>query len=104
MTAGYELGRSAATAGASLLDLVQVHHRILGEVLAGTPSPDTTQEVLEGAWDCLSEVLSTFDVAHRTFTTRPRSPRRRMTGGTAQDPGLARRSRASMTVSAMSMS
>ena len=50
-----------------MLDLVQVHHRILGEVLAGTPSPDTTQEVLEGAWDCLSEVLSTFDVAHRVL-------------------------------------
>jgi hypothetical protein len=67
MTAGYELGRSAATGGASLLDLVQVHHRILGEVLAGTPSPDTTQEVLEAACEYLSEVLSTFDMAHRVL-------------------------------------
>lgn len=99
MTAAYELGRSAATGGASFIDLVQVHHRILGEVLAGTPSPDTTQEVLEAACEYLSEVLSTFDMAPGRG-----APRRRMTGGTAQDPGLARRSRASMTVSAMSMS
>ena len=43
MTAGYELGRRAANGGASLLDLIQVHHRILGEV------------------------LSTFDMAHRVL-------------------------------------
>ena len=67
MTAGYELGRRAATGGASLLDLVQVHHRVLGEVLAGSPSPDTTQEVLEAGGDFLSEVLSTFDMAHRVL-------------------------------------
>ena len=77
-----------------------MHHRILGEVLAGTPSPDTTPEVLEaGRLRVLSEVLSTFDMAPGR-----RAPRRRMTGGAAQDPRLARRSRASMTVSAMSMS
>jgi hypothetical protein len=87
-----------------LLDLVQVHHRILGEVLAGIPSPDTTQEVLEAACECLSVVLSTFDMAQRPSRPGRGAPRRRMTGGTAQDPGLARRSRASMTVSAMSMS
>ena len=77
------IAASLRCGGAGLLDLVQVHRRILGEVLAGTASPDTTQEVLEAACGV---------------------PRRRMTGGTAQDPGLARRSRASMTVSAMSMS
>ena len=66
MTAGYELGRRAATGGASLLDLVQVHHRILGEVLTGVPSPDTA-EVVEAACEYLSEVLSTFDMAHRVL-------------------------------------
>ena len=50
-----------------MLDLVQVHHRTLGEVLAGTPSPDSTQEVLEAACENLSEVLSTFDMAHRVL-------------------------------------
>lgn len=33
----------------------------------GTPSPDTTQEVLEAACEYLSEVLSTFDMAHRVL-------------------------------------
>ena len=66
MTAGYELGRRAATGGASLLELVQVHHRILGEVLIGSPNPDTTQ-VVEAACEYLSEVLSTFDMAHRAL-------------------------------------
>lgn len=87
-----------------MLDLVQVHHGILGEVLAGTPSPDTTQEVLEAACEYLSEVLSTFDIAHRALHDPAAEPPSPDDGGTAQDPGLARRSRASMTVSAMSMS
>ena len=42
MTAGYELGRRAARSGSSLLDLVQAHHRVLGEVLTEEPPPDTT--------------------------------------------------------------
>lgn len=64
---------TAATGSASLLDLVQVHHRILGEVLAGAPSPDTTQEVLEAACEYLSEVLSTFYMAHRVPSRPGRS-------------------------------
>ena len=66
LTAGYELGRRAVATGRSLLDLVQVHHRILAEVLTGAPSPDTTQ-VVEAACEYLSEVLSTFDMAHRVL-------------------------------------
>ena len=57
--------------------VAQVHHRILGEVLAGTPSPDSTQEVLEAACEYLSEVLSTFDMAHRVLhdpAAEPPSP------------------------------
>lgn len=66
LTAGYELGRRAATSGAGLLALVQAHHRVLGEVLAQTPAPDT-HEVTEAACEFLSEVLSTFDMAHRVL-------------------------------------
>ena len=72
MTAGYELGRRAATGGASLLDIVQVHHRILGEVMTEAPRPDT-EEVMTAACDFLSEVLSTFDMAHRALKD-PASP------------------------------
>ena len=66
MTTGYELGRRAATGGASLLDLVRVHHDVLAEVLAQQPTPDTS-EVTQAACAYLSEVLSTFDMAHRVL-------------------------------------
>ena len=66
MTTGYELGRRAAAGGASLLDLVQVHHHVLGEVLAQQPAPDATDAVT-AACEYLSEVLSTFDMAHRVL-------------------------------------
>ena len=66
MAAGYELGRRAATGRASLLDLIQVHHRILGDVLAQAP-PQDVQDVTEAAGAFLSEVLSTFDMAHRAL-------------------------------------
>ena len=64
MTTGYELGRRAARGDAGLLELVQIHHQVLGEVLARQPLPETT-EVLDAACEYLSEVLSTFDMAHR---------------------------------------
>jgi hypothetical protein len=70
MAAGYELGRRVASGGASLLDLVQVHHRILGEVLAERPTPDPTEVVAAGG-EFLSEVLSTFEMAHRVLHSPP---------------------------------
>ena len=65
LTAGYELGRRAATGGASLLlDIVRVHHLVLAQVMTGAPRPDAT-EVIGAGCGFLSEVLSTFDMAHR---------------------------------------
>jgi Phosphoserine phosphatase RsbU, N-terminal domain len=72
LTAGYELGRRAATGGAGLLDLVRVHHKILAEVLARHPPPDTS-DVMAAGCEFLSEVLSTFDMAHRVLHDTPRS-------------------------------
>jgi hypothetical protein len=69
MTTGYELGRRAAAGGASLLDLVRVHHQVLSEVLAQPPAPDPT-DVMSAACEYLSEVLSTFDMAHRVLHDR----------------------------------
>lgn len=66
VTAGYEIGRRAATEGTGLLDLVRVHHLILAEVLGEQPPPDP-RVVTAAAADFLSEVLSTFDMAHRVL-------------------------------------
>ncbi len=79
MTAGYELGRRAASGEANLLDLIRVHHRVVTEVLDQQPAPPTTQ-VLDAACEFLSEVLSTFDMAHRVLheppsRTEPSPPR-----------------------------
>jgi|KBSMisStandDraft_5_1062788.scaffolds.fasta_scaffold3563101_1 hypothetical protein len=77
MHTGYELGRRAATGDGCLLDLVRIHHQVLGEVLAQERSPETA-EVMDAACEYLSEVLSTFDMAHRVLhdppTAQPQSP------------------------------
>ena len=62
-------------AAAGLLDLVQAHHRVLGEVLAESRLRTPTQ-VMEAACEYFSEVLSTFEMAHRAVHERAakRSP------------------------------
>ena len=64
LTLGYELGRRAVVDGVSLLDVTQVHHTVLAEVLVDT-RPEKTPAVAAAASEFLLEVLSTFDMAHR---------------------------------------
>ena len=64
MTLGYQLGRDAVVRGISVLDLSQVHHAVLAEVLADTPTEETAA-VTAAASDFLLEVLATYDMAHR---------------------------------------
>jgi len=71
MASGYELGRRAAAGGVSLLDLVHAHHLVLGEVLAEQPAPDP-RELTAAAGNFLTEVLSTFEMAHRVHADRTR--------------------------------
>ena len=66
LTAGYELGRRAARGGNSLLDLVDVHHRVLREVLEQRPPPDAG-DLTTAASEYFSEVLSTFEMVHRAL-------------------------------------
>ena len=44
--------------------------------MGGVPTAQDLEGELgyQAACEYLSEVLSTFDMAHRSFTTRPRSP------------------------------
>ncbi|MBA3308766.1 MAG: hypothetical protein H0U28_01735 [Nocardioidaceae bacterium] len=63
---GYQLGRSAVTDGLSILDLAQVHHEVLLEVLEDTKGEDLTQ-LATAASEFFLEVLATYDMAQRGF-------------------------------------
>ena len=67
---GYELGRSAVSQGLSILDLVQVHHEVLLEVLEDSRGDDLAP-VATAASEFLLEVLATYDMAQRSFLRQP---------------------------------
>jgi len=64
--AGYRIGRAAVGDGLSLLDLAQVHHQVLFEVVKST-SPADLDSVASAASDFFVEVLATYDMAQRGF-------------------------------------
>jgi Phosphoserine phosphatase RsbU, N-terminal domain len=64
--AGYELGRAAVHNKVSILDLAQVHHDILVEVIRTCP-PAEVVEVATGGSEFFLEVLATYDMAQRSF-------------------------------------
>ena len=78
LTLGYQLGRRAIAHDVSLLDLVDVHHLVLTEILEDTPDEDA-RDVTTAASEFLREVLSTFDMAHRSLPSAPQNA--------AQPPG-----------------
>jgi hypothetical protein len=72
LTLGYQLGRQAIAHDVSLLDLVDVHHLVLAELLEDTPDGDG-RDVTAAAAEFLREVLSTFDMAHRSLPSAPQN-------------------------------
>jgi Phosphoserine phosphatase RsbU, N-terminal domain len=64
LTAGYQLGRRVLAAGRSLLEVVQVHHEVLIEVLRDSPA-DEVPPVARSASAFLLEVLASYDMARR---------------------------------------
>ncbi|MGR6967199.1 phosphatase RsbU N-terminal domain-containing protein [Geodermatophilus sp. URMC 61] len=61
---GYRLGRGALAGGRSLLDVVQVHHEVLTEVLRDSPAEEVPL-IARSASDFLLEVLASYDMARR---------------------------------------
>jgi hypothetical protein len=61
---GYQLGRRALAGGRSLLEVVQVHHEVLTEVLGDSPG-DEVAPIARSASDFLVEVLASYDMARR---------------------------------------
>jgi hypothetical protein len=67
---GYVLGRTAVAEGMSILDLAQLHHDVLIEVLEDTPAGDLNR-VATRASEFFVEVLSTYDMTQRGFMAGP---------------------------------
>lgn len=63
---GYELGRAAVANGLSILELAQIHHEVLLEILRDGPAEDLTS-VATAASEFFLEVLATYDMAQRGF-------------------------------------
>jgi hypothetical protein len=61
---GHELGRAAVQDGLSILELVQVHHDVLAEVLRSSGPEDVTK-IVAAASEFLLEVLGTHDMTQR---------------------------------------
>lgn len=62
----YEIGRAAVVDRLSILDLAQVHHDVLLEVLRDTRPEDLTH-VATSASEFFLEILATYDMAQRGF-------------------------------------
>ncbi len=67
---GYVLGRTAVAEGMSILDLAQLHHEVLIEVLEDTPAGELNG-VATRASEFFVEVLATYDMAQRGFLAGP---------------------------------
>jgi len=62
--AGYEIGRSALSNSLSILELAQIHHEVLLEVLKTVDEKDF-DDAGSAASEFLVEVLACFDMAQR---------------------------------------
>jgi len=70
---GYELGRLAVVDQVSVLELVEVHHQVLIEVLHEI-EPGDLQAVASAASEFLIEVLAPYDMSHRRLQQPGRPP------------------------------
>ena len=70
LNAGYQIGRSAVADGLTVLDLAQVHHDILREVLR-TSSQEELDGITASAADFLAEVLATYEMTRRGYLAKP---------------------------------
>jgi Phosphoserine phosphatase RsbU, N-terminal domain len=69
LTAGYALGRRAIVGGVNLLDLVFVHHRVLGDIVSSTAVVEQTA-VIEAAGTFFAEVVAAYEMAQRGHLDR----------------------------------
>jgi signal transduction histidine kinase len=63
----YELGRRAHGEGIGLLDILNMHQRVLGEAISRTKSGKDALKISEVAHRVLSETLASFEMTDRGF-------------------------------------
>jgi hypothetical protein len=68
----YELGRAALADGISLLELVRIHHTVIGKILHASVDPQDIQPVVDAAAGFLVEALAPYEMARRGFLERAR--------------------------------
>ncbi len=66
LNAGYQLGRAAVIDRLSILELAQVHHNVLLDVLRETPD-ELLADVATAASEFFLEVIATYDMTQRAF-------------------------------------
>lgn len=69
LASAYDIGRRALDKGLTLLDLAEVHHERLIEVLREA-DPDEVVDVACAGSEFFLEVLAAFDMAHRALGER----------------------------------
>jgi hypothetical protein len=67
LRAAYDLGRRAMSDKVSMLDLVQIHHAVILDILATARSADELQDISRAAAAFLVEALASFEMAQRGF-------------------------------------
>jgi Phosphoserine phosphatase RsbU, N-terminal domain len=65
--AAYELGRRAISQQLSVLEIAQIHHTVLLDVLRTHRSPHELEQIAEAASELLVETLAVFELTQRGF-------------------------------------
>lgn len=73
LASAYEIGRRAMNGGLSLLDLAEVHHETLIEVLRGAKQEEVIGLARAGS-EVFLEAAAAFDMANRAVTERSDDP------------------------------
>jgi signal transduction histidine kinase len=63
----YEIGRQALEGGMGVLDIAQLHHESLSEVLTQQPKDAPVEPFIQAAQRFLLDTLAVFEMAHRSF-------------------------------------
>lgn len=64
---GYELGRRAVREGRSILQMIELHQRVVTQVLSATTSCAEAARAVEAASAFFGEAMSSFEMTNRAF-------------------------------------